>query len=59
MTKKKVTFRPKSEWQKDECLFCSKPAVVEAVSGHAFIRSCNDASCKDQAEAVALATGHF
>ena len=54
-----VTFREKSSWQKDDCLFCTNNATLEAVvfekNMTALIRCCSDAQCKSLATEVALA----
>jgi hypothetical protein len=33
-------IQPKSEWQKDDCLFCTNEATHEAVYLNAHIRCC-------------------
>lgn len=48
-----VKFRPKSSWQKDNCLFCQRKATLEAVYGDALIRCCADERCKQHAAELA------
>jgi hypothetical protein len=60
MPKKKkpeATLRPKSEWQKYACLFCTAHARLEAVYGKAMIRCCASEACIEQAKNVALDRG--
>jgi len=47
-------LRPKSTWQKDDCLFCERAATLEAVlGGQGFcsqIRCCDNERCITQAK---------
>jgi hypothetical protein len=52
-----VSFRTKSEFQKDDCLFCDNEAVLEAVFGSANIRCCSMKSCRDSAADLARQLG--
>ncbi len=54
-----VTFRPKSSWQKPDCLFCSREATLEAVSGDALIRCCDSEECGRRAASLAKETGEI
>jgi hypothetical protein len=53
-----VEFRPVSESQKPECLFCTKPSVLEAVMHRGFVlstvRCCETEACKKKAAEFAL-----
>jgi hypothetical protein len=49
MSKRLVIFQPKSDFQKDDCLFCSNRSTIEAVYGTAYIRCCEDDKCKKKA----------
>lgn len=61
--KKKVIFRPKSSWQKDNCInrsadyICPNESTLEAVCGKgntvARIRCCDDERCKARAAELA------
>lgn len=62
----RVSFRPKSSWQKKDCINrsaeyqCPNESTIEAVvsdgKNHgAIIRCCEDAHCKDRAIEIALA----
>ena len=55
-----VLFQPKSENQKDDCLFCSGSATVEAVCCDSRepsyinrVRCCDNESCKREAAEMA------
>ena len=48
-----VVIRTKSAWQKDACLFCSKPAEYEAMFGRAMVRCCGHEECQSKAKEVA------
>ena len=54
---KKANFRPKQPWQKDNCLFCDKPATLEATfskgNNGASIRCCENPECKRKAAVMA------
>lgn len=54
----KVTLRPKSSFQKDDCLFCECLSTQEAVCGAgdtiAMIRCCEAESCVEKAKKMAL-----
>ena len=55
---REVLFQPKSSWQKDNCLFCSNAATLEAVckvseNRGAVIRFCVKEECQKKAEEVA------
>ena len=60
-----VVFRPKSNFQKDDCInqsasyACPNPSVQEAVFGHSNVRCCNDPKCMKRAAEVAKATGNI
>lgn len=54
-----VIFREKSEFQKDNCLFCEKEATLEAVYGKSLIRCCASEECKKQAKKLALESGNM
>ncbi len=53
-----VTFQPKSSWQKDGCLFCDRPATLEAVAqggrANSLVRCCDSEDCKKRAADLAL-----
>ncbi len=57
-----VTFEPRSEWQKPECIFCEAPATQEAVyhfvlsglNGTSRIRCCDKQTCRDLAAKMAV-----
>ncbi len=53
MSSSEVIFRPKSSWQKDNCLFCSREAMLEAVYGVSLIRCCDGEGCKQHAAKLA------
>jgi hypothetical protein len=57
----KVIIQPKSEWQKDDCLFCKESATKEAVCGAgnvlARIRFCGSAACEKEARTMAERQG--
>lgn len=65
---RKVTFKPKSEWQKDDCInnhadhTCTNESTLEAVcvgsSPGTFvrIRCCEQDVCKQRAAELALST---
>lgn len=54
-----VTFRPKSSWQKDDCINrsadydCPNKSTLEAVCGTSKIRCCEDERCKQRAAEIA------
>lgn len=58
-SKKKVTFRAKSSWQKDDCINrsaehdCQNESTLEAVCGIASIRCCAEKKCKERAADLA------
>ena len=52
-----VIFRPKSSYQKDDCLFCSRESTLEAVYGDVLIRCCDSEECKRRAAAEARKFG--
>ena len=58
MKKRKVIIRKKSNFQKDDCLFCEDNATLEAVCGEGrittMIRCCKKVTCKKQAKELAL-----
>ncbi len=53
----KVTFVPKQEWQKPNCLYCDQKATLEAAAARgnatANIRCCTALSCKRKAARAA------
>ena len=49
----KVRFLPKSDWQKDDCLYCEAPSTQEAVSITSRIRCCTGVSCMEEASKLA------
>jgi hypothetical protein len=59
-TKADVSFRPKSSYQKEDCINrsaehdCPNPSTLEAVVGTASVRSCTEEKCKDRASELAL-----
>jgi len=56
-----VIFRPKSPWQKGDCInnsadhTCNNPSTLEAVSGSAAVRCCIEDDCKKRAARLAFA----
>ena len=56
---KRVIFRPKSSWQKDDCINrsqeydCPNESTLEAVCGVATIRCCGEKKCMDKAVKMA------
>ena len=59
-----VTIQEKNEFQKDDCLFpqpgCLGKSTLEAVSGNAFIRCCENPECINFAMAFAFSiTNHM
>lgn len=48
---KQVTFRPKSGWQKEDCInnsaehTCPNESTLEAVCGDAIVRCCTNKDC--------------
>ncbi|MFH1367241.1 MAG: hypothetical protein ABIH38_04650 [Patescibacteria group bacterium] len=57
LRKPRVTFRKKTSWQKDDCLFCTDPSTLEAVFGNAMIRCCEKKACKKMAAGLAKTCG--
>lgn len=59
----KVVFRPKSLWQKNDCINrsaeydCPNESTIEAVFGDAIVRCCEDEKCKARAAELAKLTG--
>ena len=53
----KPKFRKVSPWQKPDCLFCERPATIEAyrpmTNGAAMVRCCAAADCMTKAAATA------
>jgi hypothetical protein len=49
-----ITVRDKSEWQKDNCLFCENPATKEAVYDVSTIRCCDNSECQEEAKKTSL-----
>jgi hypothetical protein len=54
-----VFFRPKSDFQKDICIWCPNTAVDEAVTRTAQIRCCTRPECRKQSAEMALFTDTF
>lgn len=50
-----VTFRPKSDWQKLDCInrsanyVCPNPSTLEAVTDNSIVRCCKEEVCKKRA----------
>jgi hypothetical protein len=70
MSKKqvKVTFRPKGQYQKDDCIRagdgCPNTSTLEAVVTHSgrvisTVRCCTDQKCKDHAAELARVPHDF
>ena len=59
MSTQEVIFRPKTSWQKDDCINrsaeydCPNKSTLEAVCGKAMIRCCEDEKCKTRAAEIA------
>ncbi|KKQ43651.1 MAG: hypothetical protein US63_C0048G0010 [Candidatus Moranbacteria bacterium GW2011_GWC2_37_8] len=57
-----VTFRPKSSWQKPDCINnsaehqCHNESTLEAVLGNSLVRCCDDEVCKARAAEIARLT---
>ena len=55
----KITFEPKSQWQKDDCIRrgCPNESTLEAVGPQgrvqARVRCCTDKKCKERAAELA------
>ena len=54
-----ATIRPRSIWQKDDCLFCGNVAILEAMYQQApniesTIRCCQNPECQQKARRVAV-----
>lgn len=61
-TTEEVALRPKSAWQKDDCinaqgLGCCGESTQEAVCGNAMIRCCTNPACVEYAKKLASLTG--
>ncbi len=41
-----IHLSPKSQWQKDDCLWCSQDSTIEAVFNNARVRCCVNGKCK-------------
>ena len=52
---KKPFFRPKSQWQKDDCIKsgCLNKSTLEAIWKNAIIRCCENEECKEEASSLA------
>lgn len=51
-----VKFRPKSQWQKDDCINgCGRESSLEAILPHSAVRCCMDEGCKKAAAEIAVA----
>lgn len=55
-----VHFRPKSSWQKDDCInnkaghVCTNESTIEVVYGMSAIRCCIEEDCRKRAAQIAL-----
>ena len=50
-----VSYEPLSDSRTGECVFCWRPAVLEAVFRTERIRCCETAECKTSAAGLAIA----
>ncbi len=50
-------FEPKTEWERDDCMFCESRATLQAIYGKAMVRCCENEVCKKKAERIALGMG--
>jgi hypothetical protein len=53
----KVLLEPKAKCASKKCTYCSQSAVYEAVYLSAFICTCEDSACIENAKKKALLTG--
>lgn len=59
LSRKKVVFRLKSVYQKDDCINrsaeydCPNKSVLEVVCGNAAVRCCEDEKCMERADEIA------